>query len=411
MGTYSRKDILIDTDSFVDIENTLIGIYLRNGSNLTVDNGTLHIYGGNYAGIKTDSTSKDSIISVNGGEVEISVKEAEDARIESAIDLRSSEQQDISYGEDYAHKDYDGKDEGSRQYVEDEELLDDDGVTKKYVLITPAYPITYDYGDGALPEGQENPERYSRVDEILLKNPVPTNPKKTFLGWVGTGLEEITSTVTIPEKSKGERTYTAVYSRDLSHVELTEPTCLVDGNIEYWIDNESGELFSDAEAKHLITAEDIILKATGHKWGEWTIVKEPEGKEPGLKERVCENDPSHVEQEPIPAPGMAIITYDLNGGTLNGKTGKITETYALGEEIKILQAPEKEGYQFLYWEGSSYQPGDSYTVTEDHTFTAKWEAKSPDTGDHVRIWLWAVLAAASLTVIISSIAMRRKNHS
>ena len=33
----------------------------------------------------------------------------------------------------------------------------------------------------------------------------------------------------------------------------------------------------------------------------------------------------------------------------------------------------REGYTFTYWKGSEYQPGDKYTVTEDHTFEAQWK--------------------------------------
>ena len=76
------------------------------------------------------------------------------------------------------------------------------------------------------------------------------------------------------------------------------------------------------------------------------------------------------------------ITYDLDGGTLNGKTGKITEVHKSGTTITIPDAPEKEGYDFDYWQGSAYNPGDQYQVTENHTFTAIWKAKSGgDSGD------------------------------
>ncbi|MFQ9893153.1 MAG: InlB B-repeat-containing protein, partial [Emergencia sp.] len=69
------------------------------------------------------------------------------------------------------------------------------------------------------------------------------------------------------------------------------------------------------------------------------------------------------------------LTFDLDGGTLNGSTDSVTLTQYYGDEITILDAPEREGYTFLNWKGSEYQPGDSYTVTEDHIFTAQWEEK------------------------------------
>ncbi|MDO4974622.1 MAG: InlB B-repeat-containing protein, partial [Eubacteriales bacterium] len=76
------------------------------------------------------------------------------------------------------------------------------------------------------------------------------------------------------------------------------------------------------------------------------------------------------------------ITYDPNGGTLNGSTEPSVETHDYGEEITISPAPSREGYTFQYWKGSEYQPGDSYTVTEDHTFTAQWE-KNPEPSPEV----------------------------
>lgn len=68
------------------------------------------------------------------------------------------------------------------------------------------------------------------------------------------------------------------------------------------------------------------------------------------------------------------ITYDLNGGEYNGSTANIVEKHEKNEVIKIHEAPTREGYVFSYWQGSAYQPGDSYTVTEDHKFTAVWVA-------------------------------------
>ena len=72
------------------------------------------------------------------------------------------------------------------------------------------------------------------------------------------------------------------------------------------------------------------------------------------------------------------ITYDLNGGSYNGKTGDITEQYLYGTKILIHKAPTREGYRFLYWKGSEYQPGDEYVVLEDHKFVAQWEPVKND---------------------------------
>lgn len=82
---------------------------------------------------------------------------------------------------------------------------------------------------------------------------------------------------------------------------------------------------------------------------------------------------------PEPADEMYTITYDLNGGEYDGSTDDIVETHAAGETITIHEAPTRDGYEFLFWKGSEYQPGDSYTVEGDHTFVAQW--KKTDTSD------------------------------
>jgi uncharacterized repeat protein (TIGR02543 family) len=75
------------------------------------------------------------------------------------------------------------------------------------------------------------------------------------------------------------------------------------------------------------------------------------------------------------------ITYNLGGGTYDGSTEDVTEVHEIGEEITILDAPTREGYEFDYWEGSQYYPGDSYIVSEDHTFTAIWKESDSESSD------------------------------
>lgn len=68
-----------------------------------------------------------------------------------------------------------------------------------------------------------------------------------------------------------------------------------------------------------------------------------------------------------------ILTFDLGGGLLNGSTEPVILKNKVGDEITIIDAPTKEGYEFLYWEGSQYLPGDQYVVVGNHKFTAKWK--------------------------------------
>lgn len=136
---------------------------------------------------------------------------------------------------------------------------------------------------------------------------------------------------------------------------------------------------------------------------------------------------------PMPRPepaGACIITYDLNGGTFNGSSEAIVESHALGAVISIHATPVREGYTFAYWKGSEYQPGDSYTVNGDHTFTAQWEpaptptpmptptptpkpnnppSSSPVTGDSL-LPLIGALSALSVAALIVCVAARRRRR-
>lgn len=109
------------------------------------------------------------------------------------------------------------------------------------------------------------------------------------------------------------------------------------------------------------------------------------GWEPGVIETVNEDAVYTAQWEKNneePSEDIYTIVFDPNGGKIDGSTGAVSSEHRNGETIKIIDAPERDGYTFLYWKGSEYLPGDSYTVTEDHTFTAQWkkneEDKNPD---------------------------------
>lgn len=70
---------------------------------------------------------------------------------------------------------------------------------------------------------------------------------------------------------------------------------------------------------------------------------------------------------------IRIITYDANGGKFADGTTIKSKKYIVGENIKIIEAPKREGYKFLYWKGSEYKPNDNYTVKDHHRFVAQWE--------------------------------------
>ena len=126
-----------------------------------------------------------------------------------------------------------------------------------------------------------------------------------------------------------------------------------------------------------------------------------------------------VKAKTNPPVTTSTISYNLNGGTLNGKTGTVTIQAENGTTI-TLPAPTREGYTFDYWEGSRYNAGDSYTVNGDHTFTAQWKKNSttpgtsdpgktsPKTGDESNLALWSSLMFLSVAAMIVLLLYARK---
>lgn len=55
-----------------------------------------------------------------------------------------------------------------------------------------------------------------------------------------------------------------VHNHQLRAVAAKAPTCEESGNIAYWVCNECGKYFSDADGTQVITLEETVLSATGH---------------------------------------------------------------------------------------------------------------------------------------------------
>ena len=53
--------------------------------------------------------------------------------------------------------------------------------------------------------------------------------------------------------------------------------------------------------------------ARGHNWGPWTVTQNSTATETGQKQRVCRNDTSHIENQTIPAKGVAFLTMKTKG--------------------------------------------------------------------------------------------------
>lgn len=154
----------------------------------------------------------------------------------------------------------------------------------------------------------------------------------------------------------------------------SEPTCVEPGSYD--------EVVYCSVCGAEVSREERAIDLIDHNWGEWIVVVEPTTENEGLMRRECGRcgeteekpiDKLEPEPEPKPEPEVATLTFNLNGGTLDGQTGTITVEATVGDTITIPDAPTRDGYTFRYWQGSEYYPGDQYEVTGDHTFTAVWE--------------------------------------
>lgn len=128
-------------------------------------------------------------------------------------------------------------------------------------------------------------------------------------------------------------------------------------------------------------------------------------------------------------PKKAVLTFDLAGGALDGKTGTVVLEAEVGKTITLPAAPTKAGYTFQYWKGSEYKAGAEYSVDGDHTFTAEWKenkttdanghgatpaaadtnkAEGAKTGDSSRAVVWAGLLAGAAACLLATLLIRKR---
>ena len=122
---------------------------------------------------------------------------------------------------------------------------------------------------------------------------------------------------------------------------------------------------------------------------------------------------------------IVAVIFDPAGGIwLDASTGSKEIKDRVGTEITIIEAPTREGYEFQYWQGSQYQPGDKYIIPDGgHTFVAVWkevevteptdpsDGKIPSVGDSGALYLWfslPILLAAALLFILHRREQKRE---
>ena len=115
----------------------------------------------------------------------------------------------------------------------------------------------------------------------------------------------------------------------LRNIPANDPTCTVDGNIEYYVCKTCGKLFTDEACENEINESDTVVAATGHTY-ESEVTVEPTCVLPGVKTYTCVNGCGSTYVEPIAPTGHQ---YDENGVCVNCGLTKEAVEQAENEEL------------------------------------------------------------------------------
>ena len=95
----------------------------------------------------------------------------------------------------------------------------------------------------------------------------------------------------------------AAHVHSLSYVAEKEPGCEETGTREHWICDQGTDpcygIYADKDATRPISDAELIIPATGHDWGEWSVSVPATCVEEGILVRFCRNSSDHVESKSI----------------------------------------------------------------------------------------------------------------
>ena len=192
--------------------------------------------------------------------------------------------------------------------------------------------------------------------------------------------------------------YSTYIEKPAAHTEVVdpavEPTCTNPGK---------------TEGKHCSACDEVLVAQTeipakGHVAGDAAKENADDlGYDLVVRCTAC--------SELLSSTPYGILTFDLGGGALDGRTGQIAISAAVGDTINLPGAPVKAGYTFKLWSGSEYEAGVEYLVEGGHTFTAVYEKNAPTipaTGDAAAMALAFALFALAASSCGLALALARK---
>ena len=101
------------------------------------------------------------------------------------------------------------------------------------------------------------------------------------------------------------------HTHSMTKVDANPASCTEKGNIEYYKCDGCGKLFADATGNVELTADQVVVAATGHDF-EWKIDKEATATEKGSKHEECKNCGDKKAAVEIPATGTPTTPTEPN---------------------------------------------------------------------------------------------------
>lgn len=260
-------------------------------------------------------------------------------------------------------------------------------------------PVTYvvTYTDGAANEVVFNDHEYAatRNDTVPAYTGITVREGYTFQGWYLEGSDE--GLVYSPEDLK-----TMTVTGDMTFHAVWAPVPKYTGTVMFVLDGTY-----DSTTGSLLTGTMVDPGTVLGLSGEVIISVSADGStflpltesSTGVYSAVVENGTYHayysadgdqtytlLSDQPLIMESQDrtrylfynSVTYNPNGGTLDGSTNIRTEYYPSGSSVSVYAtAPERKGYVFLGWhvEGTTIlQPGDALTASigQAYTLTAQW---------------------------------------
>ena len=132
-------------------------------------------------------------------------------------------------------------------------------------------------------------------------------------------------------------TVTPALGHDWIHYMEKYATCTKDGTIEHWKCANCGAYSADQYGTVLLTAEELKVKAAGHSWSEWTVIKEATETTEGEEARMCSVcGETETKVIPVKAAATTTTTSTTTTTTTSSKTttttsGKTTTTTTSGK--------------------------------------------------------------------------------